>query len=70
MKSDLDHAVTFLSRYLHKPGVKYLTQARNTLWLLEIQEYGIHHTQDIARLGPSLGLINQKLKIKISTSRF
>ena len=57
-RPDLGYAVTFLSRYLHKPGVKHLTQAKNVLrYLKGTQDYGIHYTRDITRLG----LRNQKL---------
>ena len=38
---DLGYAVSFLSRYLHKPSVKHLTQVKNVLRYLskEAQEY-------------------------------
>ena len=42
-RPDLGYAVTFLSRYLHKPGEKHLDAARHTLrYLLGTKEYGIH----------------------------
>ena len=54
----LGYTVIFLSRHLHKPGVKHLTQAKNVLrYLKGTQDYGIHYTRDITRLG----LRNQKL---------
>ena len=55
---DLGYAVTFLSRYLHKPGVKNLTQAKNILrYLKGTQEYGIQYSRNHNRLR----LRNQKL---------
>ena len=52
-------------RYVHKPGVKHLTQAKNVLlYLKETQEYGIHYSRDIARLG----LRNQKLNTLYASS--
>ena len=57
-RPDLGYAVTFLSRYLHKPGVKHLTQAKNVLrYLKGTQEYGIQYSRDLNRLR----LRNQKL---------
>ena len=50
-RPDLGYAVTFLSRYLHKPGVKHLTQAKNVLrYLKGTQEYGIQYSRDLNRL--------------------
>ena len=64
-KPDLGYDVTFLSRYLHKPGVKHLIQAKNVhRYLQGTQEYGIHYTRDINRLG----LRHQQLSILYALS--
>ena len=48
----------FVQKSTHKPRVKHLTQAKNVLrYLKGTQDYGIHYTRDITRLG----LRNQKL---------
>ena len=50
-RPDIGYAVTFLSRYLHKPGEKHWAQARNVLrYLKGTQDYGIHYTRDMTRL--------------------
>jgi len=47
----IGYAVTFSSRYLHKPGEKHWVQARNVLrYLKGTQDYGIHYTRDMTRL--------------------
>ena len=66
-RPDLGYAVTFLSRYLHKPGVKHLTQAKNVLrYLKGTQEYGIQYSRDLNRLR----LRNQKLNTLYALSDF
>jgi hypothetical protein len=48
---DLGFAVTFLSRYLHKPGEKHLQAAKHVLrYLKGTVEVGIRYTRDLTRL--------------------
>ncbi len=48
---DLGFAVTFLSRYLHKPGEKHLLAAKHMLrYLKGTIDLGIRYTRDLARL--------------------
>jgi hypothetical protein len=48
---DLGFAVTFLSRYLHKPGEKHLEAAKHALrYLKGTVELGIRYTRDLTRL--------------------
>ena len=50
-RPDLGFAVTFLSRYLHKPGDKHLQAAKHVLrYLKGTVELGIQYTRDLARL--------------------
>ncbi len=50
-RPDLDFAVTFLSRYLHKPGDKHLQAAKSVLRYLQgTVELGIQYTRDLARV--------------------
>lgn len=50
-RPDLGFAVTFLSRYLHKPGIKHLQTAKHTLRYLQgTKSMGIRYTRDIDRL--------------------
>ena len=50
-RPDLGFAVTFLSRYLHKPGEKHLTAAKHVLHYLKgTIDFGIRYTRDEARL--------------------
>ena len=50
-RPDLGFAVTFLSRYLHKPGQKHWEQARNVLrYLKGTMDLGINYTRDVNRL--------------------
>ena len=50
-RPDLGYAVTFLSRYLHKPGVKHMQAARHTLRYLQgTKSLGIRYTRDLNRL--------------------
>ena len=50
-RPDLDFAVTFLSRYLHKPGEKHLLAAKHVLrYLKGTIGLGIRYTRDLARL--------------------
>ena len=50
-RPDLGFAVTFLSRYLHKPGEKRLQAAKHVLCYLKgTFELGIRYTRDLARL--------------------
>ena len=50
-RPDLGFAVTFLSRYLHKPGDKHLQAAKHVLrYLKGTVELGIRYTRDMARL--------------------
>ena len=50
-RPDLGFAVTFLSRYLHKPGVKHLQTAKHTLRYLQgTKSLGIRYTRDQNRL--------------------
>ena len=50
-RPDLGFAVTFLSRYLHKPGDKHLQAAKHVLrYLKGTVELGIRYTRDLARL--------------------
>ena len=46
-RPDLGFTVTFLSRYLHKPGVKHMQAAkRHTLkYLKDTKDLGIHYTE-------------------------
>ena len=49
-RPDLGFAVTFLSRYLHKPGQKHWEQARNVLrYLKGTMDLGINYTRDVTR---------------------
>jgi hypothetical protein len=48
---DLGFAVTFLSRYLHKPGDRHLQAAKHVLCYLKgTVELGIQYTRDFAQL--------------------
>ena len=50
-RPDLGFAVTFLSRYLHKPGVKHLQAAKHTLrYVKGTLNLGIKYTRDLNRL--------------------
>jgi hypothetical protein len=50
-RPDLGFAVTFLSRYLHKPGEKHLQAAKHALrYLKGTVELGIRYTRDLTRL--------------------
>jgi hypothetical protein len=50
-RPDLGVAVTFLSRFLHKPGFKHLQTAKHTLrYLHGTKTMGIRYTRDIDRL--------------------
>jgi hypothetical protein len=50
-RPDLGFAVTFLSRYLHKPGEKHLHAAKHVLrYLKGTVELGIRYTRDLTRL--------------------
>ena len=50
-RPDLGFAVTFLSRYLHKPGVKHLQVAKHTLrYVKGTSHLGIRYTRDLNRL--------------------
>jgi hypothetical protein len=50
-RPDLGFAVTFLSRYLHKPGEKHLLAAKHVLrYLKGTIDLGIRYTRDLARL--------------------
>ena len=50
-RPDFGFAVTFLSRYLRKPGEKHLTAAKHVLHYLKgTIEFGIRDTRDEARL--------------------
>jgi hypothetical protein len=50
-RPDLGFAVTFLSRYLHKPGEKHLHAAKHALrYLKGTVELGIRYTRDLTRL--------------------
>ncbi len=50
-RPDLGFAVTFLSRYLHKPGIKHLQVAKHTLRYLQgTKNLGIRYTRDNNRL--------------------
>ena len=50
-RPDLGFAVTFLSRYLHKPGEKHLQAAKHVLrYLKGTVELGIRYTRDMERL--------------------
>ncbi len=50
-RPDLGFAVTFLSRYLHKPGDKHLQAAKHVLCYLKgTVELGIQYTRDLARV--------------------
>ena len=50
-RPDLGFAVTFLSRYLHKPGGKHLQAAKYALrYLKGAVELGIRYRGDLARL--------------------
>ena len=43
----LGFTVTFLSRYLHKPGVKHMHAAKHTpRYLKGTKDLGIHYTRD------------------------
>jgi hypothetical protein len=49
--SGFGFAVTFLSRYLHKPGEKHLTAAKHVLHYLKgTIDFGIRYTRDESRL--------------------
>ena len=51
IRPDLGFTVTFLSRYLHKPGVKHMQAAKHTLrYLKGSKDLGIHYTRDQNRL--------------------
>ncbi len=46
----LEFAVTFVSRYLHKPGAKHLQAAKHTLWYVKgTPNLGIRYTWDLNR---------------------
>jgi hypothetical protein len=47
---DLGFAVTFLSRYLHKPGDKHLQASKHVRCLKATVELGIQRRRDLARL--------------------
>jgi hypothetical protein len=50
-RPDLGFAVTFLSRYLHKPGEKHLLAAKHVLLYLKgTIDLGIRYMRDLARL--------------------
>ena len=50
-RPDLGFAVTFLSRYLHKPGEKHLQAAKHALrYLKGTVELGIRYTRDLTIL--------------------
>jgi hypothetical protein len=50
-RPDLGFAVTFLSRYLHKPGEKHLQAAKHVLrYLKGTVELGIRYTRNMERL--------------------
>ena len=50
-RPDLGFTVTFLSRYLHKPGVKHMQAAKHTLrYLKGTKDLGIRYTRDQNRL--------------------
>jgi hypothetical protein len=50
-RPDLGFAVTFLSRYLHKPGEKHLLAAKHVLrYLKGTTDLGIRYTRDLTRL--------------------
>ena len=50
-RPDLGFAVTFLSRYLHRPGVKHMMAAKHTLRYLQgTKTLGIRYTRDLNRL--------------------
>ncbi len=51
IRPDLGFAVTFLSRYLHKPGDKHLQAAKHALrYLKGTAELGIRYTRVLTRL--------------------
>ena len=50
-RPDLSFAVTFLSRYLHRPGEKHPQAVKNVLrYLKGTVELGINYTRDLGRL--------------------
>ena len=50
-RPDLGFTVTFLSRYLYKPGVKHMQAAKHTLgYLKDTKDLGIRCTRDQDRL--------------------
>jgi hypothetical protein len=50
-RPDLGFAVTFLSRYLHKPGEKHLQAVKHALrYLKGTVELGIRYSRDLTRL--------------------
>ena len=61
-RHDLGFAVTLLSRYLHKPGVKHLQAAKHTLrYVKGTLNLGVRYTRDLNRLrnrGHDLNILN------------
>jgi hypothetical protein len=64
-RPDLGFAVTFLSRYLHKPGEKHFLAAKHVLrYLKGTIGLGIRYTRDLARLS----IRDQKLNVLYALS--
>ena len=64
-RPDIGFAVTFLSRYLHKPGEKHMQAAKHVLrYLLGTPDYGMQYTRDLDRLSKR----DQKLNVLYALS--